>query len=264
VTLEILDAGGKVVRSLSSDDPRLEPDPALDPAGYDRICQQDPTAPNCRVPLYWPAPQMLLSTKKGMHRFSWDLRFEPLGPEPRAGGGATGAVPGRTYPAVNAPWAPPGEYTVRLTANGKAYTQPLSLRLDPRVKTPASVMAQVATLSREMYDAALAANAAYEEARAMAARLEAQGGAEAAALKARVEELAPAPRPPATGGPPGAAPAGPPTLEGIRNTLLAAAMAMQDAEVAPSAREIAACEAARAQWAELLAKWNALNGRSGR
>jgi photosystem II stability/assembly factor-like uncharacterized protein len=260
VTLEILDAKGTVVRSLSSDDPRLEPDPALDRAGYDRICQQDPTAPNCRVPLYWPAPQNLISTRRGMHRVWWDLRFEPLGPEPRAGGGATGAVPGRTYPAVNAPWAPPGEYTVRLTVNGKAYTQPLSLRLDPRVKTPASVMVQVATLSREMYDAALAANAAYEEAREMATRLEAQSGAEAAALKARVEELAPAPRPQAPGGFPGAVPSGPPTLESIRNTLMAAAMAMQDAEVAPTGREIAACDAARTQWAELQARWRALKG----
>lgn len=265
VTLEILDAGGKVVRSLSSDDPRLEPDPALDPKGYDAICQRDPTAPNCRVPLYWLAPQNLLSTKKGMHRVWWDLRFEPLGPEPRVGGGATGAVPGHTYPAGTAPWAPPGEYTVRLTVSGKAYTQPLSLRLDPRVKTPAAALAQVATLSREMYDAALAANAAYEEARALVARLEAQAGTEAAARKARVEELAPAPRLQAGGGfPGGGVPAGPPTLESIRNTLMSAAMAMQDAEVAPTAREIAACEAARTQWAELLARWNEVKARAGR
>jgi len=154
---------------------------------------------------------------------------------------------------------------VRLTVSGKAYTQPLSLRLDPRVKTPAAALAQVATLSREMYDAALAANAAYEEARALVARLEAQAGTEAAARKARVEELAPAPRLQAGGGfPGGGVPAGPPTLESIRNTLMSAAMAMQDAEVAPTAREIAACEAARTQWAELLARWNEVKARAGR
>jgi len=62
-----------------------------------KICRQDPTAPNCRVPLYWPAPQMVLSTRKGMHRFSWDLHFDPIGDEPREGGGATRAVPHRTY-----------------------------------------------------------------------------------------------------------------------------------------------------------------------
>ncbi len=83
VALDILDADGKVVRSLSSDDPVLEPDPALDPEGYDKICRENPTAPNCRVPLYWPAPQMVLSTRKGMHRFSWDLHFDPIGDEPQ-------------------------------------------------------------------------------------------------------------------------------------------------------------------------------------
>ena len=106
---------------------------------------------------------MLISTEKGMHRFSWDLHFEPLGDEPRAGGGATGAVPHRTYPRVDSPWAPPGEYTVRLTVGGQEFTQPLSLRLDPRVKTPAADLARVASLSREMWDGAMAANAAYED-----------------------------------------------------------------------------------------------------
>ena len=113
---------------------------------------------------------MVVSTEQGMHRFSWDLHFEPLGDEPRAGGGATGAVPHRTYPRVEAPWAPPGEYTVRLTVGGRQFTQPLSLRLDPRVTTPAADLARLASLSREMWDGAMAANAAYEEARELVAR----------------------------------------------------------------------------------------------
>jgi hypothetical protein len=245
VTLEILDGGGMVIRSLSSDDPRLEPDPALDPEGYDRICQQNPDAPNCRQPLYWPAPQMLLSTKKGMHRFSWDLHFEPIGEEPRAGGGATGAVPGRTYPRVESPWAPPGEYTVRLTVNGQQFTQPLSLRLDPRVTISDEDLALINSSSREMYDAAIEATAAYNEARALAARLDAEGNSQA---KEQVEALAP---PPLTGmalryrryfGS-----SGPPNLRSLGYTLIDAAMAMQAAEVRPTQRMIDACEAARAQ-----------------
>ena len=256
VTLDILDAAGKVVRSLSSDDPRLEPDPALDPEGYDRICQQDPTAPNCRVPLYWPAPQMVLSTTKGMHRFSWDLHFEPFGDEPREGGGATGAVPGRTYPRVEAPWAPPGEYTVRLTVNGQQFTQPLTLRLDPRVKIAAEDLARLSSLSREMYDKSLLAAAAYEEARGLVARLDAAGNAQA---KGRVEELAP---PPLTGDARlyrryfGSS--GPPSLRSVRDALIDAAMGMQEAEVAPTMRQIAACDEARAQYEEIMARWSAL------
>ena len=108
-----------------------------------------------------------------MHRFSWDLHFDPIGDEARGRGGdgdATGAVPHRTYPTVNAPWAPPGAYTVRLTVDGKTYTQPITLPLDPRVKTPAAGLAQLATLSREMYDGAVATHAAYVEARALVGR----------------------------------------------------------------------------------------------
>ena len=261
VTLEVLDSLGKVVRSLSSADPVLTPDPALDPAGYDKICQKDPGAPNCRVPLYWPAPQMVLSTKKGMHRFSWDLRFEPIGDEPRAGGGARGAVPGRTYPAVDAPWAPAGEYTVRLTVAGKALTQPLSLRLDPRVKTSAADLERVATLSRQLYDAAQTANAAFAEARALVARLDAAGPT-AASLKAEVEALAPKPRPAGPGrGFGGGAPSGPPTLSGASQSLMGAAMSMQDAEVPPTARQLAAAEAAKAQFQEIMKAWTALQAR---
>ncbi len=255
VKMDILDARGTVVRSLSSDDPVLEPDPALDPEGYDQICQVNPSAPNCRVPLYWPAPQMVLSTKKGMHRFSWDLHYEPIGEEPRAGGGSTGAVPGHTYPSVNAPWAPPGDYTIRLTVGGRQLEQPLTLRLDPRVKTSAAELEHVATLSREMYDGAVAANAAYEEARTMVERLT------DADLKAEVEALAPAPRPSGGRRFRGGTPEGPPTLNGVSTSLMTAAMSMQRAEVGPTERQVAVCNAARAQLKEVIQRWEELRGR---
>jgi len=194
-----------------------------------------------------------------MHRFSWDLHFEPIGEEPRAGGGATGAVPGRTYPRVDAPWAPPGEYTVRLTVNGQHHTQPVSVRLDPRVKTPAADLERLAALSREMYDGALAAHRAYEQARTLVARLDADRTPEAAARKAQVEELAPALR---GGGGGGffrrAAPSGPPTLDGVSQELISAAMAMQEAEVAPTARQVAACDEARSRFQEVMGRWHAL------
>jgi photosystem II stability/assembly factor-like uncharacterized protein len=258
VTLEILDASSTVIRSLSSDDPVLTPDPALDPDGYDQICRRDPTAPNCRVPLYWPAPQMVLATDRGMHRVRWDLHFEPLGDEPRAGGGATGAVPGHTYPNVQAPWAPPGEYTVRLTVAGRQFTRPLTLRLDPRVQTPAADLERLASLSRDMYDRAVEADAAYREARALVARLD---GAGRAGVRAEIEALAPEPQPSAFGRF-GGGPSGPPTLNGASQALISAAMAMQEAEVAPTARQIAACDAARAQFEDVMAQWAALSARA--
>ncbi len=260
VSLDVLDAAGRVVRSYSSDDPVLDPDPALDPAAYDRVCQRRPSATDCGLPLYWPGPERRLSARAGMHRFSWDMRYQPLAtPDPADRGDvdATGAVPRRSVHGASAPWAPPGRYTVRLTVAGRSYAQPLTLRLDPRVKTPAAGLAQLAALTRQAYDGAAAAHAAYRQARALAAVLDTLAGPEAAAFKAQVESLAPAPRPRARGffrrGP-----AGPPTLESASNAALAAAMAMQGADVAPTAAEVAACDRARADAAPLLARWQRL------
>ena len=215
VRLEIVTAAGRVIRSYSSDEPAVDPDPAVDPVAYNRLCQKTPSAPDCGLPLYWPAPQQRLSTRAGLHRFTWDMRYQPIGDNPRSGEvEATGAVPHRSEHTPAAPWAPAGRYTVRLTVNGKAYTQPLTVRLDPRVKTPAAGLTQLATLSREMYDLAATAQAAYLK-----------GGAQRDS-----------------------------TLAKARDGALAAAMAMQDADVAPTAAQMARCARARAQVNAVMAR----------
>jgi hypothetical protein len=66
-----------------------------------------------------------LKTEAGLNRYVWDLRYP-------------GAVtfPGvilRGAPAGQGPKAPPGTYTVRLTANGVTVTQPLIIRRDTRL-----------------------------------------------------------------------------------------------------------------------------------
>jgi hypothetical protein len=253
VNLQIVDPGGKVIRTYSSRDTIPGPDPALNSEEYNRICQRNTGAPHCSVPLYWAAPNFALSTRAGMHRFTWDMRFDPIDAASQSEGGA---VPHRTYVVTNTPWAPPGAYTVRLVADGKTYTQPLTLVLDPRVKTPAAAMAQVASLSREMYDGAVALHAAYVTARAKSDRLT---GASDAALKAQIDSIAP---PPTRGARPGfgfrQAPSGPPTLVSAGAAMMAAAMAMQEADVAPTSRELDAMAKARAQYREVLTRWNEL------
>jgi photosystem II stability/assembly factor-like uncharacterized protein len=262
--LEIVNAAGRVVRTYTSADRVLNPDPARDPEAYTRVCQEKPKAPDCNLPLYWAAPSFALPTSAGMHRIAWDLRYDPIANERENLGedeSGNGAVPHRTFPAMDAPWAPPGAYTVRLTAHGKRYEQPLTLRLDPRVKTPAAALAQLSTLSREMYDNAVAARAAYTRARALRERLESGRAADAAALAAKVDALAPAKAEPDADAPrrsPEAKPQGPPTLESVGNDLMAAAMAMQGADVAPTANQIAACRRASASYRSVMAEWSAL------
>ncbi len=261
VTMEILDAAGKVVRGYSSNEPVLDPHPAFDLPAYDRLCQKTPTATFCGLPLYWPAPPIQLSTTAGMHRFAWDLHYDPIPPEDIADNGdddATGAVPHRTYPTVNAPWAPPGSYTVRLTLDGTRYTQPLTLKLDPRVRTSPVVLAQVATVSREMWSGSIDAYAAHRTARALSAALAGMSGVDVVAYKAQVDSIAPAaPRGRARfrrRGPQTATP----TLTAASQAMMAAAMAMQTADVAPTAAQLAACASAREQVSLAMARWTSL------
>ena len=272
VKIEVLDTTGSVVRTYSSTDPVAAVYPALDPVAYNKLCQETPNAPDCSLPLYWPAPPMTISTKAGMHRVWWDMRYDPLsetGGGGRGGGGGSGAVPHRTYTSVSTPWAAPGSYTVRLTVGGKSYIQPITLKLDPRLTTSAVDLATLTSLTREMYEGARAARAAYTQARALVAALDAASGDDAAKFKATVEALAPA-APAAGGGGRGAGGAGggarggagavaaQPTLQSVSAEMLSAAMAMQGSEAAPTGRELAACTTARAQSAAVIAKWTKL------
>ncbi|MFN8669475.1 MAG: hypothetical protein U0164_19970 [Gemmatimonadaceae bacterium] len=260
VKLEILDTKGKVVRSYSSTEPVFDPDPGKDMAAYDKVCQKNPTAAYCGLPLYWPAPQYIISTKAGMHRFSWDLRFDPVSPQDLVPAGdeeATGAVPGRTYPNYNVPWVPAGKYTVRLTVEGKSSTQPIEVKLDPRVKIAPSALAQLNALSVEMYEGAVAAHAAFNEAKALAAKVASVSGAEGEALKGELESLAPTGQRRTM---PGGfrrrgAQTATPSLEAVSNALQSAGMALQAAEVAPTAVQVAACARAREQYVAVMARW---------
>jgi photosystem II stability/assembly factor-like uncharacterized protein len=107
VALEILDASGAVVRRFSSDD---------------RPAPRDPNT--LAVQLVWAPQTEPLPATAGMHRWVWDLR----GP-PAAGGRGRGAGGGR---GRGAGLAAPGSYTVRLTVDGKTYSQPLTVKADPR------------------------------------------------------------------------------------------------------------------------------------
>ena len=115
VTLEILDAKGQVVRRLSSQEEKKDDQP---PEWPDRV-EEAKTIP----------------AHAGMNRYAWNLRYE----EPTQ-------IPGAFYSddGPQGPLALPGDYTVRLTADGKSVTAPLKLALDPRVKDGAGLPPQFA------------------------------------------------------------------------------------------------------------------------
>jgi hypothetical protein len=295
VKLEVLNGAKNVIRTYSSKDPVRDPDPAKDPVAYNKLCQANPGLPDCSLPLYWPAPQQVLSTRAGQHRFSWDMHYDPLGGGGgggRGGGGGNGAVPHRTYSGVNSPWVAPGVYTVRLTVDGQSSTQPITVKMDPRVKITPAVQ-QIFTFTTQMENGAIAAEAAFKDARAAADKLhqKPQSAATDALIKA-LDAIAPPAAAAAAGAgagaggrggrggggggrgggaavPPAGAPVGAgaaaaaaapmnPNLSSIGSGMVAAAMAMQGSEMPPTAAQLTACQDRQAEFTALVAKWAAL------
>ena len=107
ITLDILDSSGKVIRHFpkkSDKEDEAAPEEDEGPRGHNA----------------GPLP-----AEAGLNRFVWDLGYEGASTVPQAplwGGNTKG------------PEALPGTYQVRLTVLGKAYTAPLQIEPDPRLK----------------------------------------------------------------------------------------------------------------------------------
>jgi hypothetical protein len=102
------------------------------------------------IPTYWVRPPQILSAAAGTHRFLWDMHYPPVpGIKPEY---PIAAIPHNTAPQPTSPWVMPGEYTVVLSVNGKTYSQPLTIKMDPRVKTPNAGLSQQFKLSQQMYN----------------------------------------------------------------------------------------------------------------
>ena len=86
-----------------------------------------------------------LEIAPGMHRVSWNLRY-PV-PADIQGGSAYDERSPRGIMAL------PGKYTVKLTVDGKTYTQPLTVVNDPRSKVPQADLVAEYKLASTLMDA---------------------------------------------------------------------------------------------------------------
>jgi hypothetical protein len=123
VTLEILDSQGKFVRHFSSAD--------TPEATEGQLKKQ-------LIPLYWIRMPKVLSVDAGMHRWVWDLHYPA--PVSTRHEYPIAAVPHDTPRMPLGPTALPGRYTVRLSVNGNSYSAPLTIKMDPRIKTSATLL----------------------------------------------------------------------------------------------------------------------------
>jgi photosystem II stability/assembly factor-like uncharacterized protein len=153
ITLEILDAGGDVVRRVASDD-RPPPPPA--PSQFSDN---------------WLPPFAPLSARAGHNRFVWDLRYPP--PPAAAYGFSMAATAAQGSVAEpQGPMVLPGTYQVRLTVAGLTYTQPLTIVNDPRVDVAPNVLADQLALALEIWNTMAQVHAVYAAASALASRLD--------------------------------------------------------------------------------------------
>jgi photosystem II stability/assembly factor-like uncharacterized protein len=159
VTLEILDARGKLVRRYASTDR-----PEMTEAQLEKQL----------IPLYWVRWPKILSAEAGMHRWIWDLH----NPAPVAASHEypIAAVPHNTPRGPLGPRALPGEYTVRLTVNGKTYAAPLTVKLDPRVTASRAALEQQFDLEMRLASLLTGSSEAIFEAESVRQQLEKLSG----------------------------------------------------------------------------------------
>ena len=128
---------------------------------------------------------------------------------------------------------------MRLTANGQTLTQPIVIKMDPRVKVTPEVQ-QIFALSAQMESQAHAAVKAHDELSALIATL--KTGAQSEAVTARLKKLNDMDA----------------ELGAMGGKLIGAVMPLQGTEMPPTATELAACKKQSEEYAALMAKWAAL------
>ncbi len=147
VTLEFLDASGKLVKKFSS---KETPRPQTGPEDG----EENP---------FRGAPPARLTAQAGMNRFVWNLRYPD-------------AV---TFPglimwagSVTGPRVAPGKYQVRLTTEGKTETQSFEVKKDPRLDTTPDDYARQLSLSLQIRDKLSETNEGVVRIRAVRKQLE--------------------------------------------------------------------------------------------
>jgi photosystem II stability/assembly factor-like uncharacterized protein len=239
VTLEIRDSAGKTVRRYSSADPVPLPDPML------------------AIPAYWVRPPQVLSGAAGMHRFLWDMHYaEVPGIKPEY---PIAAVPHNTAPQPTSPWVNPGQYTVVLTVSGRKYSEPLVVKMDPRVKTPRTALDLQFTLSQQLYKNLLAVSPAFDQIVALREKIkdlqsQAKGDVLTSlnSLDQKLQSLAGA-----AARRPGLANE-PPSLGVVRTRLLALLNVIQEVDDAPTTQAASAVADVAARVAPVLQRWQVI------
>lgn len=233
VTLAIFDGQHRLIRRFSSTDTQAPPDPA-----------------RLEFASVWVSVPPRVGVSRGMHRFVWDLHYPlPAALAEPASGAAEAGV-----------WAPPGRYTIELTAEGQKEVQPLEIVPDPRIRLSAEAFRHEFELASRIEAARVRAATASAGAAKLLKLIDARR-TEPGAAASELDELArritqvsglalrPAPSPNAAIPPP----ARTDSLQALRSDLGALERAVDGADADPSAD-------ARTAYAELARMLDATLG----
>jgi hypothetical protein len=133
VALDVVDAGGMVVRHYSSD-----PIPPI----------PEPPPPVPDEWIYLPQP---MPTTGGPHRVNWDLRYDMPPAFIHYLAHVTAAVVRDTHWGPEGPLAMPGVYTLRLDVDGKTYSQNVTVKNDPNSSATAADLYALHDLQMKLY-----------------------------------------------------------------------------------------------------------------
>ncbi len=145
ITLEILDAKGKLVRKFSSKKTAAEASQAEEEFGVSRPGQE-------------------LPVEVGLNRFVWNMQYgDPVKVPGAVGWGGT----------PEGPLVPPGTYQIKLTVAGKTSTAGVDLTRDPRISATQADLEKQAEFALKIRDRVGAGDEAVNQIRSVRGQLEA-------------------------------------------------------------------------------------------
>jgi hypothetical protein len=250
VTLEVLDAGGKVVRRYASND--------TPEATMKELSKQ-------LIPLYWLRMPKTLAGTAGLHRWVWDMHYAT--PTATHYAYPISAVPHDTPRTPQGPLALPGTYTVRLTAGGKVLTAPLSIKMDPRIHATEAELeslfaeqSKLAGMVSKSAAAALEVHSAREQLEALSES--AEPAVDSSAIKKAIDKLDKELEDLLKGQEKSGGNEKEPGLDAIAQESVGLYEQVGMADAAPTEAQMKAAEHATGELAEVLERWEQSKGSS--
>jgi hypothetical protein len=205
-----------------------------------------------------------LPANAGENRANWDLRYDA--PHALAHSFEINANPGLTPASPEGPVALPGTYTLKLTVDGKTYTQSATVKPDPHSPTTAAALKAQHDLQMRIVQGLNASYEGHTQALALAKALRGaipagsapeltDVGTQATALAARIDSIFGLDAARGRGRRGGQAP---PTFQGLNGAFAAQLNAQDLGDNAPTAATLAQFKSTCTELATVAATWQRL------